>query len=217
MPSAPSSTAFCGVVRGVRVGADLEGADLVAPAEEGLELLGLLGLLEGEGGGEDLAGSPIERHLVALPEDLAADLDRLGLVVYVEAVAADDATLAPAAGDDRRVGGLAAGRGEDALRGEHSADVFGARLAADEDDLDSLLGLFLRIRGVEAELAGGGAGDGVDARRDLELLELGRADCRHVDDRVEHALDLLGGDARDRLGLGDEALAHHVDRDLEGG
>ena len=109
-------------------------------------------------------------------EDLAADLDRLGFVVDVEGFAADDAALAPAAGDDGRVGGLAAGRGEDALGGEHAADVLGAGLAADEDDLDALLRLLFGVGGVEAELAGGGAGDGVDARGDLELLELRAAD-----------------------------------------
>jgi hypothetical protein len=73
------------------------------------------------------------------------------------------------------------------------------------------------LGGREDELAGGGAGDGVDARGDLELLELGRADGGHVDDGVEDALDLLGGDAGDGLFLGDELLVHHVDGDLEGG
>ena len=100
---------------------------------------------------------------------------------------------------------------------EHAADVLGAGLAADEDDLHSVLGLLLGVGRVEHELAGRGAGDGVDARGDLELLELGGADRGYVDDRVEDALDLLGADAGDGLGLGDEAFVDHVDGHLEGG
>ena len=62
--------------------------------------------------------------------------------------------------------GLAAGGGEDALGGVHAADVFGAGLLADEDDLLALGGRFLGVGGVEDDLAGGGAGNGVDAAGD---------------------------------------------------
>ena len=51
-----------------------------------------------------------------------------------DGVAADDAGLAPAAGDDRRVAGLAAGGGEDALGQVHAGDVLGAGLLADQED-----------------------------------------------------------------------------------
>ena len=70
----------------------------------------------------------------------------LGVVVDVEGFAADDAALAPAAGDDGRVAGLAAGGGEDALGGVHAADVLGAGFLADQDDLLALGGACPRPR-----------------------------------------------------------------------
>ena len=59
---------------------------------------------------------------------------------------------------------------------------------------------------MEDELAGGGAGNGVDALGDLAFLELRLADAGDVDYGVKYAFDLLGSDAGNGLGLGDQAF-----------
>ena len=77
---------------------------------------------------------------------------------------AADADLAHLAGDERRVRGDAAARGQDALGGDHAAKVLGGRLDADEEGLLApLLGVHGAV-GVEEDLAGGGAGAGGQAR-----------------------------------------------------
>ena len=55
-------------------------------------------------------------------------------LVDLDGLAADDARLAPAAGDDGRVARLAAGAGQNALRQVHAGHVFRARFLADEQD-----------------------------------------------------------------------------------
>ena len=87
----------------------------------------------------------------------------LGVIVDVEGLAADDAALAPAAGDDGRVAGLAAGGGEDALGGVHAADILGAGFLADEDHPLALGGHGFGFGGGEDHLAGRGTRNGVDA------------------------------------------------------
>ena len=72
---------------------------------------------------------------VALLEHLAADGDRAGVVVDVQVAAADDAGLAHLPADQRRVRAGAAEGGENALGDLHAAQVFGAGLAADQDQL----------------------------------------------------------------------------------
>ena len=57
-----------------------------------------------------------------------------GLLVDPHGLATDDARLAPAACDDRRVAGLAAGGGENALRQVHAGHVFRAGLLANQQD-----------------------------------------------------------------------------------
>jgi hypothetical protein len=69
--------------------------------------------------------------------------------------------LAHAAGNDRRVGGLAAARGQDALGSEEAVDVFRLGLFTHQDDLEPLLlAEHLGTIGVEHRDAGGGAGGG---------------------------------------------------------
>ena len=60
------------------------------------------------------AGAAVDGEHVALAQLVLADLDRPGLDVDRERLAAGDARLAHAARDDRRVGGHAAVRGEHA-------------------------------------------------------------------------------------------------------
>ncbi len=81
-----------------------------------------------------VAGRAVDREEVAGLDGLAGDRDLAGLLVDLDRLAADDAGLAPAAGDDRRVARLAAGAGQDALRQVHAGDVLGAGLLADQQD-----------------------------------------------------------------------------------
>ena len=95
-------------------------------------------------------------------------------LVDLDGLAADDARLAPAAGDDGRVARLAAGAGEDALREVHAGHVLGAGLLADEQDrvVRVLLGVRDGRLGREDDLAGRRAGAGRDALRDRLDLRL---------------------------------------------
>ena len=61
--------------------------------------------------------------------------------------------LAPAAGDDRRVAGHAAGAGENAGRRVHAVDVFGAGFLADQQHLLAGVGPLDRFLGGEGQLA----------------------------------------------------------------
>ena len=94
--------------------------------------------------------------------------------VDVEHAAADDADLAHLPGDQRRVAGHAALRGEDALGGVHAADVFGAREVAHQQHLLAALGPGDRVGGAEDDPAGGGAGAGRQAAGQGLAALLGR-------------------------------------------
>ena len=88
-------------------------------------------------------------------EHLAVDGDGAGVVVDVQVAAADDAGLAHLAADQGRVrAGAAEGR-ENALGDLHAAQIFGARLAAHQDQLHVVVlqPLGFGVRGVEADLA----------------------------------------------------------------
>jgi hypothetical protein len=77
--------------------------------------------------------------------------DRLG--VDVDDESAPHTQVAHAAGDDGRVRGLAAARGEDARGGDHALEVVGVGLGAHEDDVLAALGpLDGRRRRVEDDL-----------------------------------------------------------------
>ena len=67
-------------------------------------------------------------------EGLAVDGDLASLFVDVDLAGAGDAAASPAASDDRRVAGHAAGAGQNARGDVHAVDVFRAGFFADEDD-----------------------------------------------------------------------------------
>src|SRR5262249_39595625 len=134
-----------GVVGRVRVGADAEAAALVAPVQERFVFGRKLRLDEREFALVDDAVGSVEGDGVAGGEGAAVNREALALVIDDELLAADDATLAPAAGDDGGVGGLAAGGCEDALGGVHATDVFGGGFLSDEDDLLALSGELLGV------------------------------------------------------------------------
>ena len=153
------SSALCGVFGRVGVGADAELADGVADLEEAAQQVVLFGgVHHGQLAVIDGAFGAVEGDPVAFLEVCAADRHGLSSQFDLECAAADDAALAPAAGDERRVGCHAAAGGEDGLGGAHAFDVFGVGFFADEDDLFALLCPFDGFVGGEYDLAGRAAG-----------------------------------------------------------
>ena len=105
----------------------------------------------------DLAGRAVDADLLALLDHGLADGDRLGGDVDVELLRAADAGLAHATGDDGGVRGLPAAGGEDAVGGDHPAEVVGIGLPADEQHLLAAAGPRHRGGGVEDHPADGRA------------------------------------------------------------
>ena len=83
--------------------------------------------------GVDGAFVAVESEPVAFIDDAAVGAHAFCGGVDIERFGADDAAFAPAAGDYCGVAGFSAGGGEDALRYEHAADIFGAGFAADQN------------------------------------------------------------------------------------
>src|SRR5690606_21500053 len=136
------------------------------------------------------------------PPALGVDLQLLG---------AADTGLAHAAGDDGRVGGLAAAGGEDALGGDHAVQVVGVGLTADQDDLLAGPRPLDGGVGVEDGLADGRARGGGDAAAHL-------GDLGVLVEAGEHQLGELGAvDPAQGLGLVDQALVDELGGDAEGG
>ena len=116
-----------------------------------------------------------------------------GWRVDVERVGAADAGLAHAPGDHRGVRGLAAARGQDALRGDHAGQVVGVGLAPDQDHPLAGRGHLGRAVRVEDGLAHGGARRGGDALGD-------RLRAAAEVERGEHQLrELRAADPAQRL------------------
>src|ERR1035438_10877986 len=81
------------------------------------------------------AGGAVDREEVPLVERLAAHREGALVVVDLERAGPAHADLAHLPGDERRVGGYAAARGQDSLGGYHAAEVLGRRLDAHEEHL----------------------------------------------------------------------------------
>ena len=95
----------------------------------------------GEFDDRDLAEEHLTRRAVDRDDVALVDLDATPgpespvLGVHVERFGAADAGLAHAAGDHRRVAGLAAATGQDALGRDHAAQIVRVGLPADQDHL----------------------------------------------------------------------------------
>ena len=138
-----------GILGRVGVGADLEGPDLVGPGHELGEMAGDRGIDGRNLADHDIAGRAVDRDEVADFHKLAVDIDLALHLVDGDGIAADDAGLAPTAGDHGRMAGLAAGGREDALGQVHAGHVLGTRLLAHQQD---------RVAGVRLMVCGGGLG-----------------------------------------------------------
>ncbi len=157
-----------------------------------------------------LAGRAVDGDDVALLDDPPAHRHPAALGVDLQVLGATDTGLAHAAGDDGRVRGLAAARGQDALGGDHAVEVVRVGLAADEDDLLAGAGPLDRGVRVEDGLADRGSRRSGDAAPQPFRL-------RVVVEAREHQLrQLRAVDALERLRLVDESLVDELGGDPEG-
>ena len=150
----------------VGVGAHAERAQLVAPAEQRVEARVDLGRDERDVVERDGAGRAVDRDQVALVQDALADAHLAGVQVDVQVAGAGDRRAAHAAGHERRVRGLAALGGEDALGGVEAGDVVGLGERPHEDDRATVLGRGDGVRRGEDDGALGRARRGGDAAGD---------------------------------------------------
>ena len=159
--------------------------------------------------GDHLAGGAVDRQGVALVEDPAADPHLPALLVDGEVPGADDARLAQAAGDHRRVGGHAAARGEDADRGVHADDVLGRGLLAHQQHRTPavLVGHRRGPVGVEGDAAGGGARAGGQPRGQHAAVLLRLLALVQVELRREHLDQVARLDPGEALALLDQRLS----------
>ena len=95
--------------------------------------------------------------------------------------------------------------------GQHAVHVLGRGLVAHEDDLLASLGCCGGVVRAEVDLPDGCARAGPEALGPDGVARAGEL-------RVEHGVEVVLGDAGDRLGLGDAEVVrpHHVDRHLQG-
>ena len=202
-----------GVLGVVGVGAHAQGANLVGPLQDGVQVAGELGHDQIHRAQDHDARGAVNGDHVALADDQISAGDG-GLLlgrVDLQRFHAAHARRTHAAGDDGCMAGLAAMGGEDALGGDHAGEVVGVGLPAHEHALTAGLGGGHGVGGGEDGLAHRGARGGVQAAGHHVvggvLVEL----------RVQQLVELVGGHAHDGLFLGDEAFLLHLDGDAQGG
>ena len=140
-----------------------------------------------------------------------ARVKRLRRVVDRDARGAADADLAHLARDQRRVRGDASARGEDALGGDHAAQVLRRGFEADEQHLLPFLRGGFGALGVEVNASRRGARSRGKPLRD-RAGALQRGAVEHGRERL---VELVGGNAaHGRLPV-DEPLALHLARDAD--
>ena len=155
----------------------------------------------------------VHRHIVALAKEFLANLHGLVGSIHDHLGGTDDAGLAPAARNQRRVAGHAATCGQDAVGDLHALDVFGVGFFADQNDL---LAQTVRLNGVlagEENLTASGAGTGGQALDEGSGFGFGG----RLDDGQEELEHLVRVDAQDRGLLVNEFLVEHVERHGDGG
>ena len=128
MPFGAELPRLGGVLWRVRVCPHAQAAHPVRPAEERLEALVDLRRDERDLADDHVAGAAVDREQVAFGQLMLADADPARAHVDRERFAAGDAGLAHPPGHDRRVGGHAAVRRQDAARLDDAVDVVGGRL-----------------------------------------------------------------------------------------
>ena len=204
-----------GVTGVIGIGKYLQTAHAVGPAHKAAEVAGNGGVGGGDGFAVDAAGGAVQRDPVALTVGLAAQGELLLIIVYVDLAAAGNAAGAHAAGYCGGVAGHTAAHGQDALCNHHALDVLGGGLQTNEDDLlhGAAFHGVLGVLGGEYHLAAGSAGGGSQTLADHFGLLHGVS----VELGMQQAVQLLRLYTQYRFLLGDHALVHEVNGDLQGG
>ena len=204
-----------GVLGRVGVGSDTHRAERVGHRHEPLEARILGRVHHRQGAHVDVAlGSVQGDDVPFLENDIrAGDPGRLYFTVDVETPRADDAALAPAAGNERRMGGHAAARGEDAAGRAHPFDVLGVRLFTKQD---AFLAGAVGGHGIFGGKDQGSAGGARTGGKTLDE-QAGVFFRLRIDDRIEEFFELFGCDAHDGGLFVDEPFVEHVDGHVEGG
>ena len=202
-----------GVLGGVGIGADLQGAELVGPGHDTAKLAGDLGLGCVEPLAVDVAGGAVEGDPVTLFVDLAAQLKLPVGFVHLNGAAAGDAAGTHTTGHNGGVGGHTAANRQDAAGKVHALDVLRRGLQADQNDFLALVHPGDHVIGGEDDTAGSSAGRGGKALADgfgtLQLF-LGEGG-------VQQGIQALGVNHGHGFLLGDHALVHQVAGNFQSG
>ena len=167
MPSAPKPARAARVLGRVGVGAHAERAQLVAPAEHGVEAR--VDVRRRRAARRRCVIAPVVPSIaIRSPSRRTRSPTRTSRAwrSIVQVGGAGDRGAAHPARDERGVRGLAALGGEDALGGVKARDVVGLGERAHEDDIAAVLGGRHRLRRREDDRALGRARRGGDAARD---------------------------------------------------
>ena len=184
---------LAGILGGVRIGANTAGrADLIGPLHHGVVVLGHFGRRELDLALVNRAVIAVERDPLALANDAA--VGRHLLCRHSRCTSFSQPTMQHLPQPRATTAAwlvLPPVAVSIALRHGHAAHVFGAGFAADQHHLLALAGPFLGLMRREDGSADGGAGNGVDARR--QILRLREIVPEHggVDHRIKQPLDIL--------------------------
>ena len=148
-PLGTEASGSLGVFGCVGIGADAQGADLVGPPGQTLEVLVEARRYERHGSGKDFACRAVHGDCLAFGQRAATNRDRSTLSVNLETFNARHARLAHAARDNCRMRGHTAMCSQNALGDDHAVDVVGRRLPAHEDDGQA--GLATALCGIRIE------------------------------------------------------------------
>ena len=183
--------------------------DLVGPGQDGVQVTGELSGDQIDSAIDDDALSAVDGDDVALAQHAIAALDTHDLLGRVDVETLDTANAGGthAAGDNGGVACLATMARQDTLGGDHTLQVVGVGLPADQNDLMALGRTRDGVIAREHDLAHGGTGTGVKAACERLVLLGG------VELRVQELVELRGVDAAHGLLTGDEALLDHLDSD----
>src|SRR5215204_1050238 len=217
------------VLRRVGVGPDAEPAALVGPRHEPLDGIDDVAVtlghafrfvaLQGADHGarhhgdladEHLAGAAVDGDDVALADPHAVRRGELASSsVDTQDLGPDHARATHPARDHGGMAGLSAAGGEDALGGDHAAQVVGVRLPTDQDDVLAAVCPLDGARRAEHGLADGRAGTGGHALgHELTL-------STRVELREHQPGELVAGDPGQRLVLVDQSLVDELAGDPE--
>ena len=193
-----------------RIGADIEGADVIHPFHQLAEFTGQFRLDGFHFAQHNLAPRAVDGDDIADAHGLAGAGKRLFGIADLHFTGAGDARPPHAAGHHGGVAGHAAPGGQDALGRMHAADIFRAGFHADQDDLFPLGGHHFGLGRGKGDFSGGRAGGG----RQASTQNIPRR--VRVQGGMQQLIELRRIDPADSFLLGDQTLGRHIDGDPEG-